>query len=140
MREIIIDGLVGAMAAAFREGAELKALTESARLKNRKKMKSQGEKCKDGQQRRCVGALCPGPGSEVGALPIFPLVHSFSVLQMNETSYRSIFILCHHTVFFTQGNRGEILTVLKSACILLLVSVGSSSCQPCLFPIFSNCC
>ena len=100
MRKIIVDGLVGAAAAAFREGAEPKALTESPRLKNGKKMKSQSEKCKDGQPQHCVGALHPGPGSEVGALPhyhvltfpIFPLVHSFSVLQMNKTNYRSLFI------------------------------------------------
>lgn len=58
------------MAAAFGEGAEAWGrLTESARPKNGKKMKSQGKKRKDGQTWCCVGALRPGPGGEVGALP-----------------------------------------------------------------------
>lgn len=54
------------MAAAFRGGAEPK---KCARLKNEKKVKSQGEKRKDGHPWHCVDALCPGLVSEVGALP-----------------------------------------------------------------------
>lgn len=44
MMEIITDRLFGAMAAASREGAEPKVLTESSRLRNRKKMKIWSEK------------------------------------------------------------------------------------------------
>lgn len=38
MREIIVDGLAGAMATVFREGTEPTALPEGARLKTGKKI------------------------------------------------------------------------------------------------------
>lgn len=69
------------MTAALGKGAEPKVLTESARLRNGKKMKSQCKKHKDIQTPHCVGALVPGPQNKVGAhfpqtgvpFPIFPL-------------------------------------------------------------------
>ena len=68
MKEIVIDGLVGAVTAAFGEGVESEELTESARAWEWE----EDENPRPETWGRPAMALCamrPDPGREVGALP-----------------------------------------------------------------------